>query len=237
MYAIALCDDDNRYMEMIHHYILEFANLMNIGVDIYKFESGHEFLKAARNGSSPFDIIFLDIDMPGINGLETAEDLRASGIDSILVFVTSMEDKVYEAFGYNALRFVLKRNLKDGLKNAFMKAIDTLDESGQRFHFKTSDGLVRLTVNEILYFIYEERKVKAVCRNESVHALNSVTLSQIEELTSKKGFVVINRYAIVNIKFVDGINKNCLTMDNGDTFDISRPKLKIVCQMIADYLR
>lgn len=237
MYSIALCDDDKSYLEMLHLYILVFAHQMNIGIDIYKYESGMEFLKVVEKDSCHFDIIFLDIDMPCINGLKTAEDLRARGVDSTLIFVTSMEDKVYEAFGYNALRFVLKRNLKDDLRSAFIKAIEILNETNQRFSFKTNEGVIRLTVNEILYFVFENRKVKAVCRNKLTHVLNSVTLSQIEDMVCEKGFVAINRYAVVNIKYVNGINKSRLTMDNGDTFDISRPKLKEVCHMIADYIR
>ncbi len=237
MYTIALCDDDKSYMEMINAYILEFASLMNIGVDIYKFESGQDFLNFLNKTSNNFDIIFLDIDMPFINGLDTAEHLRSFGIESILIFVTSMEDKVFEAFGYNALRFVLKRNLKNDLQDAFTKAIDTLNQTNKIFNFKTSDGLIKLTINEILYFIFEGRKVKVVCLNKLFHVLNSVTLTQIDELVRKKGFVLINRYVIVNVKYVGGINKNCLTLDNGESFDISRPRLKEVYKVIADYLR
>lgn len=237
MYTIGICDDDKYYLDIINSNILEFAKLMNIGVDIYKFESGQDFLNTLTEASNHFDIIFLDIDMPFINGLETAEKLRTLGIESLLIFVTSMEDKVFDAFGYDALRFVLKRNLKADFQNAFIKAIDVLNQTNKVFSFKTSEGLIKLPINEILYFIFEDRKVKVICHNKLVYILNSVTLLQIEELVSQNGFVPINRYVIVNVKYVSGINKNCLTMDNGDYFDISRPKLKDVYKVIADYIR
>ena len=236
MYTIAICDDDKNYTEMINSYILEFADQLHIAVDTYKFDSGHDFINKIQKSSNHYDIIFLDIDMPVIDGLETAGSLRLGGIGSLLVFVTSMEDKVFEAFGFNALKFVLKRNLRDDLKDAFIKAIDTLNQSNQIFGFKTNEGIVRLTIDEILYFIYEGRKVNVVTRTGS-YILNSYTLADIEALVYKKGFVLINRYVIVNVKYVNGIFKNILTMDNEDTFDISRPRLKEVYKVIADYLR
>ncbi len=237
MYTIALCDDDINYADMIHSLVLEFAGQLSIGVDILKFDSGKKFLELLKNGSTHFDIIFLDIDMPELSGLETADTLRSKGIDSVLIFVTSMEDKVFEAFGYNALRFVLKRNLKRDLQDAFVKAIETLNQSKNLLSFKTGEGIIRLAVTEIFYFIFENRKVNAVCRNNASYALNSMTLSNIEEMMSDKGFISINRYVLVNVKYVNGINKNSLTMDNGEVFDISRPKLKNVYKLIADYLK
>ncbi len=237
MYTIALCDDDKHYLEMIKTHILECATMLNVGVDIYAFASGQQFLEMIQKSVNHFDIIFLDIDMPVINGLETAEHLRLQGIESVLIFVTSMEDKVFEAFGFNALKFVLKRNLTHDLKDAFVKAIDTLNRSSQIFNFKTSEGVVRLTIHEILYFVYEGRKVKLATVNNSLYVLVAYTLAEIEKLVTTKGFLLINRYALVHIKYVQSIHKNTLTMDNGVAFDISRPKLKEVYQVMAQYMR
>lgn len=237
MYTIAICDDDKNFLELIELNILQMATQLKIEVDIYKFDSGHIFLKALSKAANHYDIIFLDIDMPLINGLETAEKVRLKGIESILIFVTSMEDKVFEAFGFNALKFVLKRNLKDDLKTAFMLAIEKLKQNVDIFSFKTSEGIIRLTTNEIIYFIYEGRKVSIKTNNNIIHYLVAYTLAEIEEIYSKKGFILINRYALVNIKYVSSTNKNDLFMDNGDSFVISRPKLKEVYAAITDYLR
>lgn len=103
---IAICDDEKTLCEILRQKIESYCKNLGIICQITDFESGERLL-ALPTEELP-DILFLDIQMPGKNGMQTARELRCKNSDMILIFVTALSEYVYEAFDVNAFHYLVK---------------------------------------------------------------------------------------------------------------------------------
>ncbi|HSH36181.1 LytR/AlgR family response regulator transcription factor [Schnuerera sp.] len=108
MIYIGICDDDRYFLDYIGYKIEKILEKKNISYKIHRLSNGIELLNAYDEKNKPFDIIFLDIDMPKIDGLEVAEVIRKKDEETILMFLTSMDNEVYKTFKYDTFRFIRK---------------------------------------------------------------------------------------------------------------------------------
>ena len=106
MIRAAICDDEPTILDYLHKYISD--GFKRRGVDIYidKFTSGKVFLDAHR--SEPFDVVFLDIKMPDINGFDVAAELRKVTEKAYIIFVTTENTLVYDSFSFQPFDFIPK---------------------------------------------------------------------------------------------------------------------------------
>ena len=100
MYRIAVCDDDKNIREQVRKMILEWKSQVEVRV----FSSGRELMENYQ----PYDAVFLDIDMQGMNGIETGKAIRSVDTDVKIVYLTAYRDYVAGAFGVHAFQYLLK---------------------------------------------------------------------------------------------------------------------------------
>ncbi|WP_236915399.1 GHKL domain-containing protein [Clostridium sp. Cult2] len=157
MIYIGICDDDKYFLDYVENRIEEVLKDENTTIKINKLTDGMELLKAYNNEDKPFDIIFLDIDMPNIDGIETAEIIRKKDEETILIFLTSMEDEVYKTFKYGPFRFIRKSHIDRELHEALISSLEKLKD--EKHVFKTVYGDLALYISDILYFEFVDRTV------------------------------------------------------------------------------
>lgn len=225
MIHIAICDDNRPFLNIIENKINEILEDKKEAVNICKFASGIELIKAYTNKDKPFHIIFLDIDMPKIDGLEVAEVIRDKDEDCILIFLTSMDDKVYKTFKYNTFRFIRKTHMDAELEEALIKSMEKL--TTDKHVFKTTIGEVALYTDDILYFEFMDRTVY-IKTFDGKYRTNIRRLKDIEDVFLSKGFVSIHRSCIVNENYIKSVGSLEIALDNDERLPVSRYRMEEV---------
>lgn len=228
MFNIAICDDNDIQTNIIYEYAMEIKEEENIEGEIIKYTSGLDLISEYDNYN--FDIIFLDIAMPEINGIQIGEKIRSVNKTAIIIYLTAYKDFAYDAYKVRAFNYLLKPIMKDKFKELFMDAIDNLElmnkqeEINTSVMFKTKNSFIKVFINEILYIQIDGRKIKIVCDNsESIYISSS--LKKIEkELKEATNIVKCNQGCLVNIDKVKFYKKDILILYNGEEIEVSRRK-------------
>ena len=179
---IAVVDDE----EAIREQIGGFIKKRNPGFDISGFATGEGLLAAGKD----FDIIFLDIQMEGMGGIEAARTLRQSGVDAVVIFITGIREYVFEAFDVSAFHYLLKPIEEQ----KFMEVLDrAAKEAGKRKGQREKQIFIRaknqgytLNLNSILYIESRGKKVEIKLESDGKAAFSGKTVS-IEAASSLKG--------------------------------------------------
>ncbi len=179
---IAVVDDE----EVIREQIGGFIKKRNPDFDISGFATGEGLLAAGKD----FDIIFLDIQMEGIGGIEAARTLRQSGVDAVVIFITGIREYVFEAFDVSAFHYLLKPIEEQKFMEVLGRAAE---EAGKRKGQREKQIFIRaknqgytLNLNSILYIESRGKKVEIKLESDGKAAFSGKTVS-IEAASSLKG--------------------------------------------------
>ena len=179
---IAVVDDE----EAIREQIGGFIKKRNPGFDISGFATGEGLLAAGKD----FDIIFLDIQMEGMGGIEAARTLRQSGVDAVVIFITGIREYVFEAFDVSAFHYLLKPIEEQKFMEVLGRAAE---EAGKRKGQREKQIFIRaknqgytLNLNSILYIESRGKKVEIKLESDGKAAFSGKTVS-IEAASSLKG--------------------------------------------------
>ena len=158
MLSIAVCDDEIIECCNMEKRIKKMIEEMKIPCIIRQFRSGGELLQALES----FDIVFLDIMMPEMDGMKTAQLFRKKASDKILIFVSSSREYVFEAYDVEAFQYLLKPVEDRKLKNVLQKAVLKTERRSQEFIIVSSQRQKKkLFLDDIYYFEIKGRIVDA----------------------------------------------------------------------------
>ena len=127
---IAICDDDKRLRRQLRQFLETNLALMGIPSDIIEYESGSALLSLTPQNAP--DMLFLDIEMPGTGGMDTARALRRAGHRMLLIFVTAYPDYVFEGYEVQAFHYILKPYQESRLKEVLEKAAYIKTKNGHK---------------------------------------------------------------------------------------------------------
>lgn len=225
MINIAICDDDKYLLDYIEYKIIEVSRNEEETLKVHKFIKGIDLLESYEQQTNDFDIIFLDITMPNMDGMEVAKIIREKDKETMLIFLTSMEDKVYETFKFNTFRFIRKIHIDIELVEALKSAIKILKD--EKMIFQTTEGEIGLYINEILYFEFIDRVVFISTLNGR-YKTNIRRFKDIEDIFLSREFVAIHRGCIINENYIKGIRNLHITLDNEEKLPVSRYRVEEV---------
>lgn len=226
---IAICDDE----EIICLQIKEFVEKQKIGCTISIFKSGEELLE---NGDV-FDVIFLDIQMDGINGIDTAKKIREKNKAVILIFVTAIKEYVFEAFDVSAFHYLLKPVSEDKFreifKNAVLEASDKKQQNKAIF-IKTRKKSITLSQNQILYIESHAKKVEIHTFDDAIEVYSSMKELERELAPS---FYRCHRGYLVNMAYIAEYETNSIRLTNGEAIYLAKDKYREFVKTYMRYLR
>lgn len=227
MMKIAVCDDEKNFRDEIIKNIM----LSGGGYSCTEFTSGDELLKSGDE----YDIIFLDIDMPGISGIETAEKLRENGIESEIIFLTSHIEFVYEAFKVRAFRFLPKPLDPVKFSEAFRNAVKNCEKEKVIIEYRGS--VTELCIDDIVYieasgegsYIYDKR---------GNHCQSPVPLKEWGERLGKNGFFRIHKAYLVSMHYISSFEKNTIKLIGYDEeFSVARRSVTEFRTAYLDFIK
>lgn len=231
----AICDDENAMLDRLYEHILTEYKRLNTEISIEKFLSGGELLNAHKDDA--FDVVFLDIDMPQINGFDIAESIN-NGEKTLIVFVTTHDELVYSSLRFRPFRFIRKAHLESELPEtlAAVNTEITKRNAGRKFPFRTKNGEVFLDIGNIEYIeIYGHTLRVSVADGETIECYGS--LSALEGQLAAFDFVRVHKSYLVNLKYIYSIEKTQVILDDKTAIPLSRYKAADVKTKFKNYLR
>ena len=233
MLQIAICDDEKFYRDRIQTLLAGYLEKRQLEYTITRFFSGEDFLSRGEN-IVQFDIVFLDISINAIDGIETALQIRAFQSRTEIVFVTAFINYVLEGYKVNAVRYILK----DTLDTAVEECMDAILRKRQlrQVSFSFLEGEQRLYTDNILYI--ESRKHKAVffCLESKLINLTIYDkLDHIEKKLEGHGFLRIHKSYLVNMKHIQRISNYKAELDVGGELSVPRRRYQAVKEAFVAY--
>ena len=155
---IAICDDDKKLRKDLRHLIEVQLDFMAFAYEIEEYESGSCILEHMDKNEP--DILFLDIEMPGMGGMDTAKVLRKFDKKVLIIFVTAYPDYVFQGYEVHAFHYILKPYKKEKIKEVLESAVKELSAQQEQFYMvQQKSGTLRLSIREITYFKSDRRNV------------------------------------------------------------------------------
>ena len=226
MIRIAVCDDNTMYSKDL---IRDIRAICAVKVPEQYDCQGHEGFQSAEDVISyleknKIDILFLDIEMKGMNGFELASILNQKFPDIIIIFVSAFENYVYSAFEYAPFRFLRKTHIDDELEDALLAAIDKLMSIQKTMVFDTIDGKIELRLVDILYIESERNYLIIHQTGGNTYRVRS-TLSEMLDKIEEYDFCRIHNAFVINLSNIRRTEGNkSVTMKDGTNLPISARK-------------
>lgn len=234
---IAICDDEKIYLDMIKGYLKNCLASCDedILVNIDTYTSGESLLDA-YNGGTRYDLIFLDIRMKKLSGYETAKSIRDLDNKAMIIFITSLVDYIFSSFEYRPFWFLTKPLSEEKFKYVFYKALTEIQSSKNRVYsfFSRENGLVTIDINNIIYLESSLRRINIYSNTQQFTYYASI--NEEEEKLKKYDFVRIHRSYLVNMSYIQRINKKYVVLKNSKVLPLSEHRFKDVFDNFTSYL-
>ena len=230
---IAICDDEEYYRNRIGKLLDSYMQKHALEGVMDVFPSGKEFVKKREN-IVRYDVVFMDINMEEMDGIETAMKMREYHSDTCLVFVTAYMDYVLEGYKAEAVRYIMKDTLETALPECMDAVLKRLDMRKVMFTFV--EGRRKLYVDNILYVESSRHKsVFTYLAEEIVQFHIYEKLDVIEKRLEGYGFLRIHKSYLVNMSHIRKISNYTAVLDSGEEFPVPRLKFRAVKEAFTAY--
>ena len=229
--VVAIVEDDEAEYIEIKDAIERFGKENGITFVTDRFETADMLLSVYK---PVYDIIFMDIGLPGTDGFEASKKLRDADADVMLIFVTSMSRFAVSGYEVGAFDFIVKPIKYGNIKLKLLRAVERLGSSAeQRIKVHSDDGLRILSVDGIKYVEVMNRSIIYHTTDGDVRSYGA--LKNIESTLPTKRFAKCNSCYLVNLGFVTAVKDNVVTV-GGDELTVSRGKRKEFLQAHGVYM-
>lgn len=215
---IAVCDDDIDFFKEIDT-IFKQQNPFGEKYNLSFFKSGTALLQCDK---IHFDLIFLDILMPKLDGISTAKFLREQDSTAVLVFLTAVSIPSTETFKVAPFRYLIKPLSKENLLVDLPEIFEEVTRRYQVLLLKCGEKLCEVKISTILYLVINHKSVDVVTDDRCY--TTKETMRELEQKLSPFGFVHSHKSYLINLNRVSVLQRFVVTMENGEELPISQPK-------------
>lgn len=223
---ISICDDQEIYREDILEHCKAAFSEVDTGYKL--FASGEELLLSGES----FDFLFLDIEMNGIDGIQVKDLLEQQGTKGKIIFLTSHEERMIEAFGANVIGFLKKPVCDEAFQIIVEKMKLFVDRNTVEWE---TDGRLYTVYVEDIQYIEADDKYTYVFVGTQKHLVRR-SLREWEAILPEIDFAMANRSCLINIGLLDRL-KSEIVLEDGKTIPISRKYKKEMEEKYKEYLR
>lgn len=217
MLQLAVCDDEKIFRSDLKRIIGTELELCGIDYHIEEFSSGEELLSGLER--SECQILFLDIEMKGMDGVAAARKLRENNRQMEIIFVTSYADFVFQGYEVRALNYILKPYEPEKIAAVLHVALEELDVEAEKYYvIEQKRGSIRLPLSSVKYFASDRRTVHAVTTGEEYTFYEK--LSDLETRLPESFVRIHNRY-LVHMKYLEAVCQNTAVV-GGKELPVSR---------------
>ena len=232
MICIAICDDEKHMSDHIRAMASDFFRKKNREIQLRTFSSGEELLSY----DGQIDILFLDIQMKGMDGIETARKLRDSKFRGFLIFITVLKEMVFQSFEVQAYDYLVKPVEEKQFEKTMERLYTSMQNASEDSLLvqKGYEGRI-IREEEIVFCEIIDRKIYLNLASGEVVDY----YERIENLETKLGshFFRCHRSYLINLKHLKGYKNGTACMDNGKEVPVSRLRSKEFSSVVLQYMK
>lgn len=232
MIRIGIVDDESASRNLISAHLDRYGSEHCIQFNVRTFTGGQELATGYR---PDFDIIFLDIQMQDLDGLETAARIRQLDADVVLVFITNSTQYAIKGYAVDALSYLVKPVPYFAFSQELKRCIDKASRTEEAaLMLPSGTSLARVALTDIRYI--ESIKHRVVVHGIDRSYTFTGTLKAFEAELAGKGFFRSNNCYLVNMRHVTGVDQTTCVMTGGARLQVSRPRKKAFLDALADHV-
>ena len=228
IYRAAVCEDSARTLEVIHEQLSKEFLRQNFKIEFDCYTEPEVLLETCRTGTA-YHILFLDIDMPGINGIELCRRIQCGSPNVLTVFISGKDKMVFQTFQVRPFRFIRKSHFTEelpALVNDIIHEMRMQEGTSISIEELHSGNLYSLNTNQILYIEALVKDCRIVLTSQEIQI--HYKLKDFEALLKQYGFLRPHRSFLVNYRYIFSIQKTSLILDNGQHIPLSRNRVDTV---------
>ncbi len=222
---LAICDDDAEILSAISGAIVNEFRRHDISAEVKLFRRAKDL--EAKMKEQDFDLLFLDIDMPGMDGITFAKKIRQWNSHTEIIFVSNREDKVFDALRTSPEGFIRKsRFLEDVPAVIDLWIQNRPQEQDNQLVIQDREGTVTVQLDQVLY-IESYDKVQELHLSDQKDPMEiRRSMQELEEALTPKGFLRVHKGYLVNYKFIRRLENTEVVLTNGEKIPMSRRRVQ-----------
>ncbi len=231
MIRIAIVEDSENERVKIKECLSDFERGSDVSFDVQEFPNGLAFLEAY---TPEYDLVFMDIEMPGLNGMETAKELRKTDPSVILIFITNLAQYAISGYEVDALDFILKPINRYSFSIKLKRALSRVTTKIEDYMSVKTDGEMRaVRISSVLWIDVSGHYV--VYHTAVGDFTEYTTLKEAAAKVNHGAFALVNRSCLVNLRRIEAITRDTVSVGSVK-LDISRPQRKAFLAALSDYM-
>ncbi len=225
---IVICDDNIQDLTNLDHLITKYKTLYpNLELEVEKFSDAGKLTRRIKEHDLA-DIYILDMILQASTGIEIGRQIRLSGSENVIIYISSFDDYAMDAYGVHAARYLLKPVSEE----KFFEAMDyAISHTGVRadalYLVKTEDGLMPVPYSDIEYIENSARRLSVCLRNgkkiRSVFIRKSFD-EEIHEIAARTDFLQVHKSFLINLNYVKKLTQNNIMMESGKVISVSKTR-------------
>jgi DNA-binding LytR/AlgR family response regulator len=230
--CVGVVDDEAVGRDRILEHLRHYGDEHDVVFSIRTFADGRDIVNSYH---ADYDIIFLDIQMPHLDGLEAARRIRRVDADVVIVFITNMVQYAVRGYEVDALSYLVKPVPYLAFAKEMGRGIARAQRAADDSFVIAADGQVtRLPINDIVYI--ESIRHRIILHTAAgTHSLTG-TLKALEADLAPRGFYRSNNCYLVNLRHVTAVDQTTCTLLDGVCLQVSRPRRRGFLDALTDYL-
>ncbi len=229
MINVAIIEDDISSQNDIKNFLSKYGKEKNEEFNTSCFISGEQFLS---NYKATYDLILMDIELPGINGMETSKKLRQMDNNTVLVFITNMAQFAIGGYEVGAFDFILKPITYASFYLKFARIMQKINSNVEQITIRGKQFSKRINTNNIMYVEVSNHDLIYHTLEGNINGHGSMKL--IKEQFENNDFSLCNQSYLVNLKYIKEVHNNEVKVGN-DWLIISRPKKKEFLKKVNEF--
>lgn len=231
MLRIAIVEDSQQDADLLATHLQRYGRENGIGIETLHFPNAALFLQQYRGD---FGIVFMDIDMPALNGMNAARSLRQIDSGVLLIFVTALARFAVNGYEVDAFDFIVKPVQYNFFAAKMNRAIKKLSASDRtKLLIRSGERSVRIYADEIIFVDIFNHVLSFHTQREVIATRG--TIRDAMEVLQDDCFTMCNKSCIVNLNHVQRVEGDEVELSSGDLMQISRPRKTEFMQHIADF--
>lgn len=226
VFEAVICEDQSKELAFIQKELSIAFQHSNFPIHFETYTSGNLLLKSLSQTKQDYDLFFLDIEMPGMNGIDLCKHLRFKFPNSLVIFISNKEELVFQTFEVRPFRFIRKNHFQKELPQLVESIIrelysyENIQLSVQELY---SSKMYTWNINQIVYIEALSKRCLVVNDFNSIEL--KYRLMDFEAKLTSHGFLKPHRSFLVNYRYISVIQKDMILLDSGKEIPVSRNRL------------
>ena len=213
MIEIGICDDEKEYRDMLYEMVVRSLFQFD-EVEFRYYETGNQIIEEIEKNEFKCDLLLLDINMPGRNGLKTAEYIRTHQVDVDIIFVTVSAEHVFDGYTYQAFSYLVKPLEYGRLSDELKRYVKLKENTSKCLHVNIGGKKVQIFLDRVKYFAADGRKIFVCERGRKDMTSFYAKIGELQEILQGYDFLRCHHSYLVNSRYVSSYSRTEIDVDS-----------------------